>query len=112
MDIVTYILSKKYVDNAIFKELSSISSITFNSDYKSFSELPTEGHPGTIYLIPIAAEDGTTYSEEYIFNNGQYKLIGTTQITLDGNITDEQVALIVQNVISKFIISGGGATVE
>ena len=112
MDMVTYALSKKYADNAIFKELSSISSITFNGDYKSFSELPVEGHPGTVYLIPVAAEDGTTYSEEYIFNNGQYKLVGTTQITLDGNVTDEQVAPIVQNVISEFIISGGGATVE
>ena len=112
MDIITYALSKKYTDNAIFKELSSISSITFNDDYKSFSELPAEGHSGTVYLIPMTTEDGTTYSEEYIFNNGQYKLVGTTQITLDGNITDEQVAPIVQNVISKFIISGGRANVE
>jgi hypothetical protein len=78
MDLVTYALGKKYADKAIFEELSSISSITFNGDYKSFSELPAEGHPGTVYLIPVAAEDGTSYSEEYIFYNGQYKLVGTT----------------------------------
>ena len=83
MDTVTYALSKKYADNAIFKELSSISAITFNNEYESFSDLPTIGSQGVVYLIPITAEDGVKYCEQYIFINGQYNLIGATQAYTD-----------------------------
>lgn len=108
MDLVTYALSKKYAD----KRFEDAASISFNTEYKAVEDLPIPGESNVIYLIPIVIETGESYCEEFVYTDNGYEVIGTTQINIEGDVSTETVAPVVQDVISEFIISGGGATVE
>lgn len=49
-------------------------------------ELPEEGEFGTIYLLPVEDPEEGNYFEEYIYFDGEWELIGTTQIDLSGYV--------------------------
>lgn len=49
-------------------------------------ELPEEGVEGTIYLVPAENPDLDNYYEEYLYIDGAFELIGTTQIDLSGYV--------------------------
>lgn len=53
--------------------------------------LPTENiSETTIYLVPNGGE-GTNSRDEYIYVNGAWEMLGTTELSLDGYYTAEQV---------------------
>lgn len=53
--------------------------------------LPTENiSETTIYLVPNGGE-GTNTRDEYIYSNGAWEMLGTTELSLDGYYTAEQV---------------------
>lgn len=51
--------------------------------YKVVNELPETGEERVIYLVPKAGEDNDIH-DEYIWVNGAYELIGTTEVDLSG----------------------------
>lgn len=57
--------------------------IKINTDYQSVDELPTEGNPQFIYLIPNGSTGNNSYDEYmWVTDKNAYEKIGTTEIDL------------------------------
>ena len=76
--------------------------------YEIVDELPTSGQSNTIYLVP--KEDGEGY-DEYIYVNGEWELIGDTDIELDRYVDKETFSgytadtLVLINTVSGNVIT-------
>lgn len=67
--------------------------IKLNTDYQSVEELPTEGNPQYIYLIPNGSAGNNSYDEYmWIADKGAYEKIGTTEVDLTSYATKAEVA--------------------
>ena len=68
--------------------------------------LPEEGEFGTIYLLPVEDPEEGNYFEEYIYFDGEWELIGTTQIDLSGyvDLTSNQT-ISGQKIFRNFTVS-------
>lgn len=73
----TVIISSPNVYNK--NEVDAIISAMETGAYEEVDELPTVGDPRKIYLVP---NQGGGY-ERYIYSNGVWKDLGSTDITLD-----------------------------
>ena len=79
--------AKAYTDGEVDKLEASIAAIkTFS--VQVLDELPESGEEKVIYLVPA---EGGTEKEEYLWINGAWELIGTTQVSLDGYATEGYV---------------------
>lgn len=76
--------------------------------YEIVDELPTSGQSNTIYLVP--KEEGEGY-DEYIYVNGEWELIGDTDIELDRYVDKETFSgytadtLVLINTVSGNVIT-------
>lgn len=76
--------------------------------YEIVDELPTSGQSNTIYLVPKS--EGTGY-DEYIYVNGEWELIGDTDIELDRYVDKETFSgytadtLVLINTVSGNVIT-------
>lgn len=65
--------------------------ILTDGEYETSSGLPTiEGGSGYIYMVPIAGGSNNAY-KEYIYLNGAYECIGTTEVDLSGYMKSEDL---------------------
>ena len=89
MDIITYILSKKYTDRAV----SSIA----NFKVHVVDSLPSNGAANTFYLVSSA---GASNSILYIWaeNTGSFEQVGTTELTLGNYYTKDEVTALLNSV--------------
>lgn len=74
------IANTSFVNNAITTALANITGISFEV-FASVSSLPSTGEAGKFYLVNKSGTTNDTY-DEYIWYNGGYELIGSTQFTL------------------------------
>ena len=76
--------------------------------YEIVDELPTSGQSNTIYLVPKS--EGVGY-DEYIYVNGEWELIGDTDIELDRYVDKETFSgytadtLVLINTVSGNVIT-------
>lgn len=89
MDILSYILSKKYTDNAV-------SNIT-NFKVHVVDSLPANGVANTFYLV---SSTGASNSILYIWaeNTGSFEQVGTTELTLGNYYTKDEVTALLNSV--------------
>ena len=89
MDILSYVLSKKYTDNAV----NNIA----NFKVHVVESLPTSGVANTFYLISSAETSNSTL---YIWaeNTSKFEIVGTTELTLSNYYTKDEVTALLNNV--------------
>ena len=64
------------------------------------SELPTTNiDENTIYLVPKTSGSGNDYYDEYLYINGSFEFIGSTQV----NLTDYAKVEALDNKVDKFV---------
>ena len=105
---------QSYVENAIQDLMNTVYYVCQTGEYDTESFLPTiEGEPGIIYLVPKSLEDaglsensivGTAIVGtatviavkniyyEYIYNNGNFELIGDVKVDLSNYLKYEDIA--------------------
>lgn len=99
---ITEIFRKKS-DSYTKTEVDNLIMAVQGFSRKIVSELPTENiSESTIYLVANgtdAANDGYT---EYIYIEGQFEIIGTTNsVSLDGYVTDEELSTSLSGYLKK-----------
>lgn len=72
MDIISYALAKKYTDQ-------TVASLGASFSYEIVDVLPKVGAPGCFYFVAKSESEGNFY-DEYLFINGKFELVGTTEI--------------------------------
>ena len=78
---ITDSYTKTEVDTAINNALAGITGISF----EVVQTLPQTGEPGTIYLVDNSGTGQNSY-DEYIYANGAFERLGTTDIDLSGYV--------------------------
>jgi len=81
---------------------SAISGVT-QFKFEIVSVLPSTGEAGTIYLVPIPAR--TNAYDEYVYINGSWEQIGTTDIDLSGYVQTSDLVAITNSEIDNIIAS-------
>lgn len=81
-----------YVASAIAGVSGGLSfKILTDGEYETSSGIPTiEGSSGYIYMVPIAGGSNNAY-KEYIYLNGAYECIGTTEVDLSGYMKTDDI---------------------
>lgn len=89
MDILSYVLSKKYTDNAV----SNIA----NFKVHVVESLPSSGVANTFYLVSSAESSNSTL---YIWaeNTGDFEPVGTTELTLGNYYTKDEVTALLNSI--------------
>lgn len=87
------------VTTAINNAISGITGIRF----EVVSALPTTGTAGTIYLI---AHQHTTQDiyDEYIYVNGKWEKLGTTDMDLSNYVTKSDIASLTNSEIDSIVV--------
>lgn len=71
--------------------------------FEIVDELPTENiDTHTIYLVKETVGEADDYYNEYIYVNGEWELLGSTQIDLSDYYTKEQVDKIIETLTGVF----------
>lgn len=89
MDILSYILSKKYTDNAV----SSITSFKVHV----VDSLPSSGVANTFYLVS-SAESSNSILYIWAENTGSFEQVGTTELTLENYYTKDEVTALLNSI--------------
>ena len=69
------------------QEVAGLGGLSF----EVVDELPTVGKEGTIYLVPSGGE-APNLRDEYVWVNGAFEIIGSTQVDLTGYVKDTDFA--------------------
>lgn len=72
INVMTYALAKKYTDQ-------QVASLGTSFSYEIVESLPATGEPGCFYFVAKSESEGNFY-DEYLFINGKFELVGTTEI--------------------------------
>lgn len=89
----SFLTSNYYNKEAILEMINNISSL----ELKVVEELPTENIGSTtIYLIKKEIEKDKNIYEEYVYLNGNWEMIGNTEINTNDFVKPEQVMPIVE----------------
>ena len=72
VNVMTYALAKKYTDQ-------QVASLGTSFSYEIVESLPATGEPGCFYFVAKSESEGNFY-DEYLFINGKFELVGTTEI--------------------------------
>ena len=89
MDILSYILSKKYTDKAV----SSIASFKVHV----VDSLPANGVANTFYLVS-SAESSNSILYIWAENTGSFEQVGTTELTLGNYYTKDEVTALLNSI--------------
>lgn len=89
MDILSYILSKKYTDKAV-------SNIT-NFKVHVVDSLPANGVANTFYLVS-STESSNSILYIWAENTGSFEQVGTTELTLGNYYTKDEVTALLNSV--------------
>ena len=89
MDILSYILSKKYTDKAV----SSIA----NFKVHVVDSLPSSGVANTFYLVS-SAESSNSILYIWAENTGSFEQVGTTELTLGNYYTKDEVTALLNSI--------------
>ena len=89
MDILSYILSKKYTDNAV----SNITSFKVHV----VDSLPSSGVSHTFYLVS-SAESSNSILYIWAENTGSFEQVGTTELTLGNYYTKDEVTALLNSI--------------
>lgn len=77
--------------------ISSTASIKF----EIVSVLPATGDDDTFYLVAHSGSEQNNYYDEYVYVNGAWELIGTTQVDLTDYITTTELATALNDYYTK-----------
>jgi len=88
-DLTNYYLKTETYTQA---EVNSLVGAISNFHYQVVAELPETGQDNILYLVPKPATRGiVNYYDEYVYSNGDYELIGTTQIDLSDYVQKSNI---------------------
>lgn len=97
---ITDAYTKTETDTAISNAVSGITSIR----YEIVQALPQTGTPGVIYLISNSGTGQNIY-DEYIYTNGAFEKIGTTDVDLSGYVQTSDLVAITNSEIDTITAS-------
>lgn len=103
MDFITYALLKKKIQE--LETSIGDKKVTFNI----VDTLPLAGESGVIYLVPQSELIEQNFYFEYIYVNGNWELIGTTQIDMSGVAKKEDIEITsadIDEIWSQVILDG------
>ena len=86
------------VSTAISNALADVSGIS----YSIVSSLPSTGEAGVIYLKSNGGTNPNIY-DEYIYVNGKFEKIGTTDVDLSGYIKTSDLTAITNGEIDEIV---------
>lgn len=81
---------------ALAKKFAEASAVHIK--VKVVDELPTVGDEDTIYLLPLDDEEENNSYEEYLYTDGKWEKIGTTDINLSDYYTKSEVDSMIGDV--------------
>ena len=84
--------------SAAFASASSFQPAGAGLDCTIVEELPENGNPGILYLVPNTGEESNVY-DEYLFIDGTPELIGTTKADLSDYYTKAQTSAAIQDAV-------------
>lgn len=73
---------------------------------KIVSVLPTTGDSGTLYLVKKTEGATYNYYDEYLWVNGAWEQIGTTEIPLDDYLTVDELNAAIEEALAQAKASG------
>lgn len=77
--------------------LSQLNSVSF----KKVDSLPLDPQSNVIYLVPKTTTSASNLYTEYIYVDGGWEIIGSTEINLDGYVTTEQLTSTLQSYVTS-----------
>ena len=86
------------VSTAISNALADVTGIS----YSIVTTLPSTGEPGIIYLKSNGGANSNIY-DEYIYVNGKFEKIGTTDVDLSGYIKSSDLTAITNGEIDEIV---------
>ena len=86
------------VSTAISNALANVSGIS----YSIVTTLPSTGEPGVIYLKSNGGSTSNIY-DEYIYVNGKFEKIGTTDVDLSGYLKSSDLTAITNGEIDEIV---------
>lgn len=97
---ITDAMTSTEVQTAINTAISGISGIS----YEIVQALPQTGSAGTIYLISNSGS-GTNIYDEYIYTNGAFEKIGSTDVDLSGYVQTSDLVAVTNTEIDTIVAS-------
>jgi len=101
-ELQTQIISQASEIEKLKQEVAGLSSLSF----EILDELPAVGKEGVIYLVPSGGE-APNLRDEYVWVNGAFEVIGSTQVDLTGYVKDTDYASMTKAGLVK--LSAGNA---
>ena len=93
-----YLKSETYSKDEITKIVNSISTLTL----KKVDKLPIEKiSTSTIYLVKAEDQDEKNIYEEYVYVDGNWEIIGTTEVDLSNFYTKDEIEVKLSNYLGK-----------
>ena len=86
------------VSTAISNALADVTGIS----YSIVTSLPSTGEPGIIYLKSNGGSTSNIY-DEYIYVNGKFEKIGTTDVDLSGYLKSSDLTAITNGEIDEIV---------
>ena len=90
--------TESQVNSLINTAIADITGIA----YEVVTELPATGSAGVIYLISNGGPNPNIY-DEYIYTNGSFEKIGTTDVDLSGYLQESDLAAITNSEIDTIV---------
>ena len=82
-----YLKSQTYTQ----AEVDALIDAAVNGRFQKVNVLPATGEPNIIYLVPKATPETSNACDEYIWQDNDWELIGSTDIDLSGYVTDDEL---------------------
>lgn len=96
----TQIANTAFVHQAILDAFSDLTGISL----EKVETLPATGKENTIYLVPSASQTENNVFDEYLYIDGQWEHVGTTQVDLTGYLKEEQLVPITEAEIDAMFV--------
>lgn len=81
-------------------EVDALIDAAINGRFKKVTVLPATGEPNIIYLVPKATPETSNACDEYIWQDNDWELIGSTNIDLSGYVTDDELTTALQDYLT------------
>lgn len=95
---ITAALSDYMTQSEVNAAIAAAVHITF----QAVDELPTDGQPNVIYLVPNGGSSGNT-KDEFIWVDGGYEKIGSTDIDLSGYWSKEELRVMTSEELQEIL---------
>lgn len=91
-----YLKSETYTKT----EVTNLIDAAKNGRFEKVQELPEEGEPNVIYLVPKNPGETNNVYDEYIWQDNAWEKLGSTEIDLSGYVTTSDLTTALQSYVT------------